>query len=295
MSTDELSRGLRALAQNEPTGAPPVASLLRRGQQGRRDRRGRRLRLAGAAVAASLLVAGVVRTTTVAGQPARVPLALAAQTTGSTTFGFRLEIALGKSGDVHTVPWQGRVDPVHDRSYWRTDPIGLRGSSFETRQLGSACYTRDSSSGSWRRDACCRNLTGSPETAALGTAGDPRQLLAQLQRAGKVTYAGRDGAGRIDNYRFRYVTTAEFRHGTTADNLVATKTGTVRIDVASHRIVQVSYRVEYAPMSQAGRLIDQYVPVPVQAVLRLDDFGAPVDVAVPPGVTGQRPSGTPCS
>jgi hypothetical protein len=285
VSTDELSRGLRKLAQSEPTSAPPVASLLRRGQQGRRDRHGRRLRLAGAAVAASLLVAGAVRTTTATQQSARVPLAFAAQTTEATTFGFRLETTLGGSGDLHTLPWHGSVDPVHDRSYWRTDPMGSRGWFLETRQLGSACYARVPSSGSWRRDACCRNLTGSPETAALGAAGDPRQLLTQLQRAGQVTYAGRDGAGRVDSYRFRYVDTA--------DEPAATKTGTVQIDVAKHRIVQVSYRVEYAPTIHAGQQVERLASV--QAVLRLEDFGAPVDVAVPPGVTGQRPSGTACS
>jgi hypothetical protein len=63
------------------------------------------------------------------------------------------------------------------------------------------------------------------------------------------------------------------------------KSGTVDIDVASQRIIKVSYRIE----SRSEKVSDQTSDkgsdggwaVPADVVIRLDDFGTPVKVTAP--------------
>jgi hypothetical protein len=267
-----LSGALRELAERDETGTPPVAGLLRRGH---RARLGRTVRTVTVAAAASLLMAGGWAVVAGTGEPAPVPFALAAQTTARTTFHFRLDFT---EGPISTAPWHGDYDPVHDRGTWTTEPVGPQGFFVEMRQIGSDCFSRYGPSGSWSWGQRCWPFTTSPETAALGAAGTPGELLAQLKQAGPVTYAGRTGKGRhaVDTYRFTY------RIATAPPQWVATKTGTVDIDVTTHRIVKVRYRVDFAP-KDGGTYRS---PVSTNIVLTLNNFGTPVDVVAP---TGARP------
>lgn len=258
-----LSDALHEIADHDDTGVPPVG-LLRRG---RRARLGRAVRTATVAAAASVLVAGVVAVAGPgSGVSGPVPLALAAQTTAETTFHFRLDTELMLPGKlVETVPWEGQYDPVHDRGDKRTvEPYGHQ---LEERQIGSDCFFHNPQ-GEWYRMQRCGSFTDLPETANLGEAADPGDLLAQLESAGKVSYTGRTGKGgnAVDTYRFTYTYTAP------ADQWIATKTGTVDIDVTSRRIIRVSYQVDFSG--------DPH-PVSIRVDLRLDHFGMRVDVSPP--------------
>jgi hypothetical protein len=262
-----LSSALHELAEREETGTAPVERLVRQGHRARLGRAARTVALAAAAIG---LAAGGTVVVAGAGEPAPVPLALAAQTTARTTFHFRMETRLEWiSGYVlPEAPVQGGDDPVHDRRYWTQEfPTGWRP---EWRQIGPDCFFRDAW-GVWGRTSPCPGFTRpDPETAMLGVSASPGELLAQLRQAGQVSYAGRTGKGRqaIDSYRFTYQISA--------GEAVMTRTGTVDIDVANRRIVKVSYRDQYV-------LKRDHRPAQMRedVVLRLYDFGVPVDVPIP--------------
>jgi hypothetical protein len=250
----DLRTALRDIADRDEPSSAPSTGLVRRG---RRARVGRAARTAGAFGVAGAVLAGVtLHSTTRAAVPGAepVPLALAAQTTAQTTFHVRLAYTMDTPQRIASPPWDGKYDPVHDRGF-----LTLPEANVEQRQIGPDCYLNDSA-GRWHQGYGCWRLSGSPETGSLGDSANPGELLAQLKRAGNVTYAGRTGS--VDTYRFSY--------SGPLGEFTMTKSGTVDIDVTTRRIVKVSYR-----MSSTKGL------VPVLVVITLDDFGTPVDVAVP--------------
>ncbi|MFI5956797.1 hypothetical protein [Cryptosporangium sp. NPDC051539] len=277
-----LSDALHDLADADAAGVAPVAGLLRRGHRARRGRHAR-------AALVTTAVAGLVATLTVASRPMSdglrpVPLALAAQTTARTSFHLSVEMTVGDdpADPVVKIPAeQGKYDPVHDRGYLRSQPIGPKGLVSEKRQIGKDCY-EVITPGHWFPSQACWMFGKSPQTAGLGVSASPRELLAELRQAGKVTYTGRTGEGgrALDTYRFSYQNISHTDSRTTA--------GTVEIDVATRRIVKVSYQVSEPVRNahQPARIL------PTNVVIRLDDFGTPVDVQAPPGMV-QRPAVTP--
>jgi hypothetical protein len=260
----ELSAALHELADRDETGTPAVDQLLRRG------RRARFGRVARTATATAALVVGVALVAEPSA-PAPVPLALAVQNTARTTFHLRFDVAMGDdpANLDPLVPSEGEYDPANDRGYLRAimppgEPL------WEHRQIGADCYFTGSGDG-WRRISDCWKPSTEPETEGLGASANPRELLAQLEQAGQVSYAGRTGEGSraIDTYRFGYEVVDN--DGTES------KSGTVDIDVDSRRIVKVSYRVSSTLRGLGARLRT----VPFHVEITLDDFGTPVDVDVP--------------
>ncbi|MCA2217662.1 hypothetical protein [Jidongwangia harbinensis] len=240
-----VSDALQHLAEPDENGPAPVDGLLRRGRRARLHRTARTAGVAVAAVAATAGLAAVVRP----GEPEPVPLALAAQTTQRTTFQFRqtfsLQFDVGDSPNQSERPYRGAYDPVRDRGYRIWVMPGEPQLTREERQIGDDCYIYNAPDDRWQRyrmsegRAACWQVTATAEGSALGASASPGDLLAELEKAGQVEYAGRTGKGRhkVDTYRFTY------RYGVEAGpagQRTLEKRGTVDIDVATRRIIHLA-------------------------------------------------------
>jgi hypothetical protein len=280
MIDDEtLSVALHNLAEPDETGPAPIAGLLRRG---RRARFNRLARTAGATAAAVAVVAGLAAVARPS-EPGPVPLALAAQTTQRATFHFEqtfsLENRAGETVIPPGPPYRGAYDPVHNRGYRIQVMPGDPHLTTEERQIGDDCYVHHGRGFVWQRSSMsdrrpgCWQLTDSAEGSALGASASPVDLLAELENAGQVSYAGRTGKGtqKVDTYRFTYRYDAGDNEHRTLE-----KHGAVDIDVATRRIVRLAYGSTDVTRDGNGRYLLAF-----SQELTLSGFGEPVIVERP--------------
>ncbi|MEV4759810.1 hypothetical protein AB0J86_32595 [Micromonospora sp. NPDC049559] len=300
MNVDEeqLGTALRELAGREPSPAAPTAHLISRGQRAKRTRAATRttaaLGVVGLVAAAAVGFGGIgpggggggnSGTTPRAGGTASAEasspqfrLAAAAEASAQTSFSFQVtvhnESEDGAKRSSSTRSYEGAFDPNGPKGYLRFRNPPATG--LEQRLVGTDLYIHRLSK--WMKfENRSLEIDGGYLLSTNPTSTvNPASQLDALKSLGTVTALGASGSGAeaVERYAFSY--DVKPSDADEPDRIPAS--GVIEINAQSRLISKISYQTTY----DFSRHVTQHYVDKYTVTWVYSNYGAPVDVPVPP-------------